>query len=89
MELKQIVVGHVNEALNRQGSLAENRMKICKQCPLYKETSLGPICNNRLYINIEDKVSVSIYPKVGYKRGCACRLSAKTRAPKAKCIVNK
>lgn len=82
-----IVEGHVNEAFNRNEELFEKRMKICKECPLYKETPLGPVCNPNLYIN--EAGDVSTIRKHGYVKGCSCRLSPKTRAVNAKCIVNK
>lgn len=69
--------------------IAEERLEICKKCGLYKEGTLGPICNSRLYISETDKESVSDRPRVGYKRGCGCALARKTRLPNAKCIVFK
>ena len=48
-----IIDGHVNEMFNANEGLYEERMKICKECPLYKETPVGPICNPKLYINKE------------------------------------
>lgn len=52
-----IIDGHVNEMFNANEGLYEERMKICKECPLYKETPVGPICNPKLYINKEGKTS--------------------------------
>ena len=89
MDWKNIIDGHVNEAIGNNQSLYEERMKICKECGLYKETMMGPICNPKLYISVKDKTTISNTPKVGFKRGCSCRLSAKTRAKFAKCIVEK
>lgn len=89
MEWKNILEGHVNEALGNNQDLYEERMKICKECGLYKETMMGPICNPKLYISIEDKTTISNTPKVGFKRGCSCRLSSKCRVKFAKCIVEK
>lgn len=88
-QITDIINGHVNEALGKNEELFEQRMKICKECLLYKETAMGPICNPKLYINEADKESVSDRPKIGYKRGCSCRLGSKTRLPHAKCIVLK
>lgn len=82
-----IIDGHVNEMFNANEGLYEERMKICKECPLYKETPVGPICNPKLYINKEGKTSA--YKKDGYVRGCSCRLSAKTRLIHGKCINRK
>ena len=74
---------------NTEKYAPDGRMNICKKCPLYKETPMGPICNPRLYINESDKKSVSDRPRIGYKRGCGCALTRKTRLPYAKCIVLK
>lgn len=87
MSIIDIVEGHVNEAFKRNEKLFEKRMKICKVCPLYKDTALGPVCNPNLYIN--EAGDVSTIRKPGYVKGCSCRLSSKTRAVNAKCIVNK
>lgn len=69
--------------------LYEKRIAICKECPLYKETSIGPICNPRLYISETDKQTVSDRPKIGHKKGCGCSLARKNKLPNAKCIVGK
>lgn len=50
---------------------------------------MGPICNPRLYINENNKTDYSDRPKIGYRKGCGCRLSAKTRLAYARCLVNK
>ena len=31
------------------------RLEICKVCPLYKETSTGPVCNPSKYISPDGK----------------------------------
>lgn len=88
-QVKDIINGHVNEALGRNQDLFEKRMAICKKCGLYKETPAGPICNPKLYISKEDKTTISTTQKIGFIRGCSCRLSSKTRVNGARCIVNK
>lgn len=88
-QIIDVINGHVNEALGRNEGLYEERMKVCKECPLYKETPMGPICNPRLYISESDKITISDRPKIGYKRGCGCALNRKTKLPSAKCIVMK
>lgn len=35
--------------------LYENRMKICKECPLYLDSPMGARCNSRLYLSEADK----------------------------------
>ena len=56
-------------------------------CPLYSNR-MGGICNNKLWLNINTG-DVSTTNKPGYKSGCGCRLSAKTRLAQAKCPVGK
>jgi len=64
---------------------AEERMKICKECPLYEVQSSGPVCNKSKYIN-KDK-QTSFLPKAGYVKGCGCKLIYKTANPKSHCVV--
>lgn len=88
-QIIDIINGHVNEALGKNEDIKDQRMEICKKCPLYKETPMGPVCNPRLYISETDKTTVTDRPRVGYKRGCGCRITAKTRLPNAKCVIGK
>ena len=44
---------------------------------------MGPICNPKLYMN--ENGETSDYQRIGFKRGCGCRLNAKTRLQYAKC----
>lgn len=69
--------------------LYNKRLEICRACPLGLETVRGLICNPKLYINKEDKISVSKFPKIGYVRGCSCALNFKCKHDHSKCIVNK
>ena len=82
-----IVKGHVNELLGLNTDLSQQRMKICKECPIYSP-KLGGICNNNLYLD-PSTGNVSITLKNGYIRGCGCRLSAKTTLPNASCPADK
>lgn len=75
-------------SMNNQ-ELYMERMAICKKCGLYKETPSGPVCNSKLYISKEDKESISFTPRIGYVRGCSCRLENKNRLTGAHCIVGK
>lgn len=68
--------------------MLEERLNICKQCPLWKETINGPICNPNKWINPEDG-KTSYFPKDGYIKGCACLLKHKAADPKSKCIIGK
>lgn len=69
--------------------LSEERLKICKQCGMYKETYRGPVCDSHKFISEEDKTSISEVWKPGYRRGCDCRLDVKATRPSARCIVGK
>lgn len=83
-----IVKGHINELLNKQQDLYEQRMKICKECPLITKTTVGPICDTRKCIdgnetyNRKNKSPNAIC-------GCGCRLNAKLRLEDEKCVLNK
>lgn len=84
----QIVKGHYNEFLNKEQELSEKRLKICRECPLYREGPLGPVCDSRKCYNSETK-EISSYPKDNFICGCGCRLKAKTTLENAKCVLNK
>lgn len=68
---------------NDDEELAEKRLNICRECPLYLVTSRGPICNPKLYMN--DKGEVSTSPKSGFKRGCSCQILKKSRLTYGRC----
>ena len=88
MGLKAIIDGHVKEALGSNQSISESRMQICRECPLYKQSTVGPVCNSRLWLNI-DTNQVSNTKKPGFKNGCGCRLNAKTRLSYSHCPLKK
>jgi len=83
-----IIKGHFNELLGREQSLSESRLLICKNCPLYKASPVGRICDPTLYVNTHTN-EVSDKPQEGYYKGCNCRLEAKTRDPEAHCPAKK
>lgn len=88
MEIGQIVKGHANELLGLNKDLVSERMKICKKCPLFAIKFGQEVCNNKLYLNIKTG-EISTKEKEGFKRGCGCRLRAKTTLAKAKCPFGK
>lgn len=88
VNVRDIIKGHINEFTNREQELSESRMKICRKCPLYTETSLGPICNSKKCYNPETN-ELRSYPGDGFICGCQCRLKAKTALINAKCVLNK
>lgn len=89
MSVGQIAEGFINNLTNREQSLYEKRIKICKGCKLLKIDSIfGEVCNSKLYLNpITD--NISRIPKEGYKNGCGCFLKAKARVQHASCPLNK
>lgn len=89
MGLDAIIDGHLNELLGLNVDMKGARLKVCKKCPLCKETTLlGPVCNSKLWYNKETG-DVSTYKKDGYVNGCGCRLNAKTTLATAECPLGK
>lgn len=84
----QIAAGHFNEITNAENELFAKRIVICKECPLYSETSLGPVCSTKLCWNVS-KQQKEDGPGRGIICGCGCRLNAKARLKNAKCVLNK
>lgn len=69
--------------------LYEERMAICRECGLFKETFNGPICNPKKYIDLTDKTTIYDTFGLNRKSGCSCRLEKRTRIPHAHCIAGK
>jgi len=88
MSMKDIIKGHINEVLNKEGDLATARLSICKDCPLMKMKVYGAVCDSTTYLNPTTN-ETSYQKKDGFLKGCGCRLEAKTRLPDAKCPVGK
>jgi hypothetical protein len=88
MQLKRIVKGHYNELMNINEEIANKRMEICKRCPLFTtDPTWGPLCNPQLYLNTTT-MEVKDNPAEGFKKGCGCRLKAKTRDLESHCPTN-
>lgn len=85
MSVSQIIEGTVNNLLDKNTELYQERINICKKCPLLN--SLG-ICNPLKYLNPQTG-EVSNTKKEGFVKGCGCVMSSKTRVPNAKCVVGK
>lgn len=87
-QISQIAKGFFNNLLNKEEDLYESRIRICRECPIRTvDRVFGEICDPSLYIN--EKNEVSKQSKPGFKKGCGCILSSKTRVDEAKCIINK
>ena len=87
MEIGKIIKGHVNELLGLNKNLQEERLKICRKCPIYS-FRFGGLCNRDLWFNPATN-EVDAEPKKGYVNGCGCRLLAKTSLLDATCPANK
>ena len=88
MGLANIVNGHLNELLGSNADIARARMRICKECPIRKDSFLGYLCSSKLWLNPKTG-DVSTEEKDGYKCGCGCRLSAKVRDLDSVCPAGK
>lgn len=88
MEIGNIIKGHLNEVLGLNKDLKEERLKICYSCQLYS-TKLGGVCNNKLYLNpLTGEVSLT-KKNNNFKKGCGCRVLAKTTLSEAHCPLDK
>lgn len=89
MSLSQIAEGFYNNLKNKEQTLHEERMKICKKCKLLKKDPVfGSVCNSKLYLNVKTD-ETSLNPQKDFKNGCGCVLSSKTRVPSAHCPLDK
>ena len=88
MGIADIIQGHTNELLGLNKDMKKARLAICERCPLYKMTIAGPICNSKLWLDVETG-DVSLNNKPGYKRGCGCRILAKATLSTASCPAGK
>lgn len=88
MGVGAIIDGHIKEALGINGDMSEIRTKICRDCPLYKKTAVGPVCNSKLWVNKETG-EVSNYKRDKFINGCGCRIQAKTRLSYSHCPLDK
>lgn len=88
MGIGAILNGHLNEVLGLNTDVSDKRLVICKKCPLFKTTMFGPICNNKLWLNLKTG-DISTKKMDGYVSGCGCRLQSKTRVINATCPIGK
>lgn len=64
----------------------EERLKICKECPIY--SPIAGRCNSKLWINPNTN-DVSTHAKAGYIRGCNCLIKIKAKNSNNHCIAGK
>lgn len=88
MNIGNIITGHVNEFFGLNKDISEERMKICKKCPLYVVRFETELCNSKLFMDPQTD-DISLEPEVGYIKGCGCRLKAKTTLPNEECPAGK
>lgn len=90
MSLKDIIQGHLNEVRKTNEELSQERLAICEECPIFNKISdnLGGLCSSKYYLNPETNDISSVH-KMGYFKGCGCRLNAKTRLSHSKCPAGK
>lgn len=81
MKLKNIIQGTINNITNTNQTLSEERMDICRKCPLFNDKSGIAICNPfRTIKNIETNKMV---------HGCGCILESKTTVANESCPAGK
>ncbi len=84
----QIINGTIKNILNQEDALYQERIAICRACPLLKQDSLfGEICNPTLYMNSKGEVSQTARP--GFQHGCGCVLRSKCRVKEAECPLHR
>lgn len=89
MGIGHIVRGTLNNILDKEQELFNERMKICIDCKLYVPDGFGGAkCNPYLYLDPTTEETSRI-PKLGYYRGCGCILGSKTRVREAHCPAKK
>lgn len=81
--------GHYKELFSLEEKLFEERIKICRKCPLYEINAFGEGCSNdwikhdELNLKLkninEDYFNSYVNKNEKSIRGCGCRLQAKAR----------
>ena len=88
MSISQIIEGTINNILNKKESLYNERIKICRKCPLITNGIFGEECNPTLWINPNTN-ELSKKRKQGFVNGCGCVLRSKTRLESARCPIGR
>lgn len=87
-QVGQIVEGHYKEITKKENDLYDERIVICKECPLYSDTVLGPVCDSKKCWNKKENI-LETFPNGNNTCGCGCRLKAALRVKNKKCVLNK
>ena len=85
-QVGQIAEGWTKHALGITPDFAEERMKICKQCPLYNKEK--DTCDKKRCWDKENQSVVS-YPGKNIVCGCGCYMRAASKVLHKKCVLGK
>lgn len=88
MNIGHIIKGNANAFFGLNKDISEERMKICRKCPLFLKRLGVYICNPGLFLNPETG-DVSTEKKNGYIKGCGCIIKSKTSLLEANCPASK
>lgn len=88
MNIGHIIKGNANAFFGLNKDVSEERMKICRECPLFTKKLGVYICNPNLFLNIKTG-DISTKKKNGYKNGCGCIIKSKTSLLEANCPLSK
>lgn len=64
----------------------EERINICKKCPLYKQQTWGAVCDSNKYISKDGK-EWSYFKKKDWVRGCGCLIKVFAKRPHSSCVI--
>lgn len=64
----------------------EERVAICRRCPLMRMTEDGMKCDDRKYLS-PDGTQTSFFKHEGWTKGCGCLCAIKARNPNNHCVA--
>lgn len=85
--IKDITLGYYNKIRNINEDLKNDRINVCRDCALFKESAYGHLCSS-IYLDVDNN-EAKTKPFTGAVKGCGCVLEAKARLLNAKCPANK
>lgn len=65
---------------------AEERLEICRNCPIMRMTEYGMKCDDRKWISPDGKEG-SFFKRDGWKKGCGCMLQYKVKNQTNHCVA--
>lgn len=87
--IKDITKGFTKQILGQNQELYDQRISICKSCPLYTNDSIfHGKCDGSKCLDLKTN-QVTHIPGKGRVCGCGCNLNAKLRLENVKCVLNK